>query len=110
MDRLRRYAWPGNVREFENMIEYMVNMMPADGVIRDSLLPPRVFDVKGSCTCGVQKKETPMLTLEEMEKQAIVEAMDRFGNDTKGKHTAAMSLGIGIATLYRKIRKYGLDR
>ena len=43
--------------------------------------------------------------LEEMEKQMIREALQRYDN----KRQAAEELGIGIATLYRKIKKYELS-
>lgn len=110
MDRLRSYAWPGNVREFENIIEFMVNMMPADGVIDDSLLPPRVLETHDPYPCGLCVKENAILPLKEVEKRVIAEAVERFGSDTKGKRTAATALGIGVATLYRKIREYGIGQ
>lgn len=109
MDRLRSYPWPGNVREFENIIEFMVNMMPAGGVIDDSLLPARILAPQATCTCGLSAKETPVLPLKEVEKRVIAEAVGRYGSDTKGKRTAATALGIGVATLYRKIREYGIE-
>ena len=109
MDRRRSYAWPGNVREFENIIEFMVNMMPAGGVIDDSLLPPRVLETPTECACGRCVSKSPVLPLKEVEKQVIIEAVKRFGSDTKGKRTAASALGIGVATLYRKIREYGIE-
>ncbi|MDO5142588.1 MAG: sigma 54-interacting transcriptional regulator, partial [Eubacteriales bacterium] len=39
MHRLEHYAWEGNVRELENVVEFMVNMMGDDGVLNDSMLP-----------------------------------------------------------------------
>ena len=107
-DRLRGYAWPGNVREFENIIEFMVNMMPADGVIDDSLLPPRILNARGRDGDDRVASETPVISLREAEKRMIIDAVERFGNDTKGKRTAATALGIGVATLYRKLREYGV--
>jgi sigma-54 dependent transcriptional regulator len=41
--------------------------------------------------------------LSELEKNEIKKALDIYGYDTKGKKMAARKLGIGIATLYRKI-------
>ncbi|WP_300670895.1 sigma 54-interacting transcriptional regulator [Desulfoluna sp.] len=107
MARLRSYAWPGNVREFENIIEFMVNMMPADGVINDALLPSRILQNHDSC--AALPTENAVLPLKEVEKRVITEAVARYGNDTKGKRTAATALGIGVATLYRKIREYGIE-
>ena len=107
-ERLRGYAWPGNVREFENIIEFMVNMMSADGVVDDSLLPPMILNARGGDGEDSVASEAPVLSLREAEKRMIMDAVKRFGSDTKGKRMAATALGIGVATLYRKLRGYGV--
>ena len=45
------------------------------------------------------------LTLKELEYRAIRKAIDRCGNTTQGKKEAARQLGIGLATLYRKLEE-----
>jgi transcriptional regulator with PAS, ATPase and Fis domain len=37
---LKRYHWPGNIRELSNLMEYLVNVVPSGEVIDASLLPP----------------------------------------------------------------------
>lgn len=109
---LKRYRWPGNLRELSNLMEYLVNVVPSGEVIDYSLLPPNLINT-GRMTPG----ETPSFAsvqtfaddaggaaLEEMEKQMIRDALARYSN----KKQAADELGIGIATLYRKIKKYEL--
>ncbi|WP_279125865.1 helix-turn-helix domain-containing protein [Acidaminococcus fermentans] len=49
-----------------------------------------------------------ILPLRELEKNAIRQALFQYGNHTAGKAMAARKLGIGMATLYRKIQQYGL--
>jgi transcriptional regulator with PAS, ATPase and Fis domain len=49
--------------------------------------------------------KTPGLSLDEMEKQAIIDALAKTGNN---RQAAAKLLGIGERTLYRKIREYNL--
>ena len=49
-----------------------------------------------------------IITLEESEKRLISKALRIYGSDTTGKNICAEKLGIGIATLYRKIEKYKL--
>lgn len=97
------YQWPGNVRELENAVEYMVNMMEY-GVISRRSLPKTLFNpyVNLSSTDEI----TPLSKLEEKE---ILKAVKLFGDDTKGKELAAKSLGIGIATLYRKLQNIDLS-
>ncbi len=108
---LKRHRWPGNLRELSNLIEYLVNVVPSGEVIDVSLLPP---DLTGDSKLPLRDTPAPAFSthqeedgvtaLEEMEKQMIREALSRFSN----KKQAADELGIGIATLYRKIKKYEL--
>ncbi|MEI3479395.1 MAG: sigma 54-interacting transcriptional regulator [Bilophila sp.] len=112
---LGAHVWPGNVREFENVMEYLVNMAPADGVLRPDMLPP---SVRGASAAFAEKtvpphaldhalEGGPLLPLRELERRAILEAVRRCGDDTPGKKAAAAALGIGVATLYRKLKEYG---
>ncbi|KFB98776.1 sigma-54-dependent transcriptional regulator [Trabulsiella guamensis ATCC 49490] len=109
---LKRYRWPGNLRELSNLIEYLVNVVPSGEVIDLSFLPPNLVNSgrlpeqeTASVTVLYNPKEEEGVTpLEEMEKQMIREALSRYSN----KKQAADELGIGIATLYRKIKKYEL--
>ncbi len=111
------YAWPGNVREFENVMEYLVNIMPGGSTVALSMLPqkirqavvqarasapaasPPAFSAAPAATSG----PAPVIPLETLEQEAIRNALALYGTDTKGKHEAAKALGIGMATLYRKI-------
>lgn len=99
----RSYTWPGNVRELENMVEYLINMVDSGGTITDSLLPVS-FRRQQDSPCS-----QAVTSLEELERQAIAGALARFGTTVQDKQRAARALGIGQATLYRKIKKYGLD-
>ncbi|TNV21957.1 AAA family ATPase [Buttiauxella sp. B2] len=115
MALLAAYHWPGNLRELSNMMEYLVNVVPSGEVITTSLLPPNIANqrhivvdinrARPEQTCDSNEQpEHGTHALEEMEKQLIAEALVRHGN----KKLAADELGIGIATLYRKIKKYEL--
>ncbi len=112
LEVLRSYRWPGNVRELENAIEFMVNMMPGSGPVHPGLLPPKLLqDPAGQPPPGPSRGADapfPVLPFRELERRAIAAALRRFGTDYKGKRRAAEALGIGIATLYRKIKEYGL--
>ena len=110
---LKSYRWPGNIRELSNLMEYLVNVVPSGEVIDVSLLPPNLVssgkageraDTPGSTVVRAVKDEEGVTGLEEMERQMIRDALSRYSN----KKQAADELGIGIATLYRKIKKYDL--
>lgn len=113
MEALKEHKWYGNVRELENTIEFMVNMIEDDGILTMETLP-RDFSEKeikaadGGTSGEVSAQKTRsapavVIPLKELEKKAIKEAMDLYGEDTKGKREAARALGIGLATLYRKL-------
>ncbi|EPU8640093.1 sigma 54-interacting transcriptional regulator [Escherichia coli] len=108
---LRKHRWPGNLRELSNLMEYLVNVVPSGEVIDSTLLPPNLLNNGTTEQSDVTEVSEAHLslddaggTLEEMEKQMIREALSRHNS----KKQVADELGIGIATLYRKIKKYEL--
>lgn len=100
-DLFCKYNWPGNVRELENTVEYAVNMETGDTISLASI-PLRIkpqpldLDLEKSLKDRVAK----------FEKDQIEQYIQRFGNTLQGKQQAAKALGIGQATLYRKLRAY----
>ncbi|MGA6664944.1 sigma 54-interacting transcriptional regulator [Escherichia coli] len=109
---LRKHRWPGNLRELSNLMEYLVNVVPSGEVIDSTLLPPNLLnngtteqsDVTEVSEAHLSLDDAGGTALEEMEKQMIREALSRHNS----KKLVADELGIGIATLYRKIKKYEL--
>ncbi|HHG1092131.1 TPA: sigma 54-interacting transcriptional regulator [Escherichia coli] len=109
---LRKHRWPGNLRELSNLMEYLVNVVPSGEIIDSTLLPPNLLnngtteqsDVTEVSEAHLSLDDAGGTALEEMEKQMIREALSRHNS----KKEVADELGIGIATLYRKIKKYEL--
>ncbi|HAN4431336.1 TPA: sigma 54-interacting transcriptional regulator [Escherichia coli] len=109
---LRKHRWPGNLRELSNLMEYLVNVVPSGEVIDSTLLPPNLLnngtteqsDVTEVNEAHLALDDAGGTALEEMEKQMIREALSRHNS----KKQVADELGIGIATRYRKIKKYEL--
>lgn len=93
------YSWPGNLWEIRSAMEYVVNMMKLDGKITMEELPERL-------RVETEEKEEENLNLEVMEKHMIEKAIARYGKGTEDKKKVAEALGISMATLYRKIKKY----
>ena len=109
---IKNYSWPGNVRELENTVEFMINMCDEKGIITKDMIYENI--VKNSILGNQNEKinsekGTSLMTLEESEKLLIKKALSIYGSDTAGKNLCAEKLGIGIATLYRKIDKYNLN-
>lgn len=106
---LAAYDWPGNVRELENTIEYAVNMMPEKGHLRPEYLPAKIISAKArpkKMKAPDSPKEMAVEPLADLERRAIERALAICGHNSKGKAAAAKALGIGVATLYRKIKEY----
>lgn len=98
------YSWPGNVRELQNIIEYSINMS-SSRILTLDIIPN---NIKVQYYDDVKDKKEEIRTLEDLEKEAIQKAMNKFKNYKKDKELVANALGISRATLYRKLEKYNL--
>ncbi len=99
VDQLLRYDWPGNVRELENAMERAVALAQSTRVELEDL--PE--EVRLAFAKPVVRPET-VQQLSEVEEEYILAVLEfNGGNRTR----AAKQLGIGAATLYRKLKKYG---
>ena len=102
------YEWPGNVRELRNTIERIVVLESSDFVESDHL--PRELVLRN----GPSDQMDPFairlpeegISLEEVEKELIVQALGRSGNN---RAKAAKLLSLGYDALRYKIKKYGLE-
>jgi transcriptional regulator of acetoin/glycerol metabolism len=97
-----RYAWPGNVRELEHVIERAV-IVGQHPVITPADLPAAIRGARPSDTSAFVIP--PNHTLAEIEKLAILQALERT---RWNKRAAATSLGMYRPTFYNKLRKYKL--
>ncbi|GLH67004.1 sigma-54-dependent Fis family transcriptional regulator [Geothrix edaphica] len=99
-DQLLRYPWPGNVRELENVMERAVALSPGNRVELEDL--PE--EVRQACALPPTADGT-VRPLEVIEKEYILAALAlNGGNQTR----TSEQLHIGSATLYRKLKSYGL--
>jgi DNA-binding NtrC family response regulator len=101
---LMRYAWPGNVRELRNVIERAVVLCQCE-VITPAELPDKLKK-NGGMSPGQQDASSLKLSLSEYEKTLIVNV---FQAQNKNKEETARCLGVDLATLYRKMKKYGIE-
>jgi transcriptional regulator with PAS, ATPase and Fis domain len=104
-DFFLQYPWAGNVRELKNIIDYLVQISCGDLITVD-ILPKSMRDLYLSMqiTDPASISQPCMSELKFLEKNAIVEAIKRFGSTTEGKKLTAKYLGIGLTTLYRRLR------
>lgn len=97
VEGLQAYPWPGNVRELRNITERA--MIITTGPVLHLDIP------KNSQLCADQTR-----TLEEVEKEHIIEALNATGWRVSGKNGAAEILGVNPKTLESKMQKLGIQR
>jgi len=104
LEAFRVYDWPGNVRELQNTVEFSVNMNES-GIISMADLPVRFRAAPPKNDC----MNRDILSIKDLEKKAIQDALCYFGKDKDGLEAAVKALGLSRATLYRKIKAYNID-
>ncbi|MDF2595390.1 MAG: stc4 [Clostridia bacterium] len=100
MEALKCYEWPGNIREMENVVSYMVVLNQSGTITHKEILEKLNIS---------NETETEEFNLQQLEKRTIIKVMNRYVNTTQGKKAAAKVLGISMATLYRKIESYHIE-
>ena len=105
LSALQSYEWPGNVRELENVIERASIIRDSDKItIKD--LPPELQS--GAVETGASPLAVVggLVSLEDLEKAHILAVLDATGGARK---QTSEILGINASTLYRKLKKYGVQ-
>jgi DNA-binding NtrC family response regulator len=102
--------WEGNVRELRNLVESLVVLVPHDELRVEDLPPEYARQPSDSARGGLagppEAPKTPgAATMEEIERRAILDALERSGGN---RTQAAEALGIGLRTLQRKLKEYRL--
>jgi PAS domain S-box-containing protein len=112
MARLCQYAWPGNIRELENLLERAVILSTTDVLDIDQRLldispsPPAKPDVAAASVL----KETQPSKLEDLERSHILAVLNRTNWVIEGDHGAAKILDLHPNTLRSRLKKMGLSR
>jgi PAS domain S-box-containing protein len=112
VELLKKYDWPGNIRELENFLERSYVMAKTKGsnkvTVDDLLGQPEVCRALGKPDGGqvpAMQSSRGAFELKILEKDAIVSALTGSNGNIS---IAAQSLGIARNTLYRKIKRYGI--
>ncbi|MHC4393445.1 MAG: helix-turn-helix domain-containing protein, partial [Planctomycetota bacterium] len=128
LQALEDYSWPGNVRELLHSLERMVITQTGE-TVREFMLPEAVRDQGGASTLPLPsptvaspvapEHTTPqptrsqsifgatVLPLSELERMAIEHALRACQGS---REDAARALGISPATIYRKLKHYGITK
>jgi two-component system, NtrC family, response regulator AtoC len=111
LDRLRRYAWPGNIRELRNAIERAVVMCTEAAILPEHLPPAlraaRAPDPASAPPAGPAAAASLQSEMKSIERERIIAALQRCdGNQSE----AARQLGMPRRTLVARIGRLGLTR
>ncbi|KPJ61103.1 MAG: hypothetical protein AMJ46_03130 [Latescibacteria bacterium DG_63] len=94
--------WPGNVRQLESFVRMTMTVVRSPVITKET-----VVQLLGEMSQLGRPKEERVLSLEEAERQAILNALSSAGGD---RRKAAKMLGLALSTLYRRINKLGIDK
>ncbi len=97
---LLNHDWPGNVRELENVIERAIV------TCHNGALEEQDFSWMQRGPCQPEAWEVPDVSLSELERRAILAALERKHGNVK---EASMALGIDRSTLYDKLKRYEIS-
>ncbi len=112
--RLTGYAWPGNIRELQNIVERAV-LLARGGDITPELLmfpaPPGVTAVPTAVpAAAAPAADDHVVSLFDAERRAILNALQITGWRISGRDGAAQVLGLKPTTLHAKMKKLGIHR
>ncbi|MBU0768607.1 MAG: sigma 54-interacting transcriptional regulator, partial [Proteobacteria bacterium] len=102
---LMEYDYPGNIRELKSILQSAVNLAQG-GPISPDVLPVHLTQRKSISKCLTPSASEKISPLAQLEKSHILDVYKRTG---RNKSQSARLLGIGLNTLRRKLKTYGIS-
>jgi len=102
VQQLIQYNWPGNVRELQHVVERSI-LLSRDDIVREVVLPELSLGLAGE-----NKKDKHVKTLDEIERDHIIDVLNQCNNRISGKGGAAELLNLPPTTLHSKMKKLGI--
>jgi transcriptional regulator with GAF, ATPase, and Fis domain len=114
LNRLEQHSWPGNVRELRNVINALLIKKSISGKltqndIEEAVRTDSIFSDESSESKRVLAKSMPGGSLEDVEREHIIQALARSRGIISGPKGAAKMLGLSRSTLQRRMSKLGID-
>ena len=99
IEKLTGYDWPGNVRELRNAIEYAFVLCQNGGWVQH--LPHKIISPP-HYTQGLDRSDTKF----RLEREKMIEVLRKAGGN---QSEAARILGVSRVTIWKRMKKYGID-
>lgn len=106
MQYLRTLPYPGNIRELKNLVERTLLVSGSKELTADDFKTMHSLSGQSETPPTTTPPSTEGLTLDEIEKQAILQAISRYRGNLS---LVAVELGISRGALYRRLEKYGIE-
>lgn len=100
MNYLQRLPYPGNIRELKNLVERTILVSDKEILDADDFKAQNIQSAEPATIKGLEG-----LTLEETERQRILQALEQYGNNMT---QVAIALGVSRPALYRRLEKYNI--
>lgn len=109
LNLMKKYSWPGNIRELENVIEYLTICTSGTGIISTVMLQNLLNiedNIEVDANLNAERNDVPLAkSMEQYEKARIESALASSHN----LREAGKILGVNASTVSRKIKQYGID-
>jgi len=110
MNALCQYAWPGNIRELQNVIERAVILSSGPSLkVPVAELHSRTIPVSEDASSKFTKRRPVRSILAEVDRNQIVQALQEAGGRVGGRDGAAARLGLKRTTFITRMKKLGID-
>jgi transcriptional regulator with GAF, ATPase, and Fis domain len=108
--RLQDYAWPGNVREMQNVIERAIILSPGSRLELHRAMPVTNVAPSPSSAAADDTRILSAQEMESLERANIERALAACGGKISGETGAAQRLGLAASTLSSRMKALGIQR